>query len=238
MRSRWIIFSLLAATAVTLTNHYVQSRWSARHTYTYADMNILGRFKIDLTNGSIDDVPARFRRLDGRKVRLEGFMLSDNATPRVAHFDLVYNVGDSWGHPPPAQARVSVTVPNGTTVPYVDTYLQIFGTLHVRIMREGGQIVSVYQLDPERYMQEPTEPAALITLNRLAAFVWIAPFALALATLYKWLVNYRSHKPGTCPRCGYDLRASSARCPECGSSAGFAHAPGFGMRQHGGIRGT
>ena len=29
----------------------------------------------------------------------------------------------------------------------------------------------------------------------------------------------RRHKPGRCPVCGYDLRATPDRCPECGTSA-------------------
>ena len=29
----------------------------------------------------------------------------------------------------------------------------------------------------------------------------------------------RSKRPGLCPRCGYDLRATPGRCPECGLAA-------------------
>jgi hypothetical protein len=49
--------------------------------------------------------------------------------------------------------------------------------------------------------------------------VWPALLSLALisALLFRIAWKYR-HPPGHCRRCGYDLRASPERCPECGTA--------------------
>jgi hypothetical protein len=56
----------------------------------------------------------------------------------------------------------------------------------------------------------PLWPFVLLTA------VTSAPFLLAAR---RWQVRRRRLLGGLCPACGYDLRATPGRCPECGTSA-------------------
>ena len=46
----------------------------------------------------------------------------------------------------------------------------------------------------------------VVSLNSIAPLIWLG-----------LIVRRRPFGPGHCQRCGYDLRASSERCPECGT---------------------
>lgn len=115
--------------------------------YRRVNLKALGSFNFDQTNGTIDDVPAAFRQLDGQRVILQGFMWSPNAAPRVDRFQIVYNIQRGDHRLPLVQERVFASTPPGKTVPYVGDYMQFGGVFHVKVEKEDGVIVSVFKLD-------------------------------------------------------------------------------------------
>jgi hypothetical protein len=50
-----------------------------------------------------------------------------------------------------------------------------------------------------------------------AWFGLIVTGALPALWIKRRLAARRAHPPGCCPTCGYDLRATPERCPECGN---------------------
>ena len=68
------------------------------------------------------------------------------------------------------------------------------------------------------------EPGSIFRSNpilwsvRLPLLVPIALFAiLPVIEVFRWIRRGYRHEHGLCQSCGYDLRASTCRCPECGA---------------------
>jgi rubrerythrin len=62
-------------------------------------------------------------------------------------------------------------------------------------------------------------PRATQTIYILSIPLWIPCVALAAPAVARRLLRNRRRPPHTCRVCGYDLRATPLRCPECGTNA-------------------
>ena len=71
--------------------------------------------------------------------------------------------------------------------------------------------------------------AAVVTMARTPfpwSILWAVPFACIAGYAAQYLIDpprfvARRRRLGFCERCGYDLRASPHRCPECGTLRGY-----------------
>jgi hypothetical protein len=125
--------------------------------YASVDLKALGNFPFDQANGTINDIPERYRKLDGKRVVLDGYMWAPtSAGPRGTQFQFVYNVAKCcFGGPPQVQERVYGYIPPAKRdeIQIYDswTFVQLTGVLHVRVVRDGdGVIRSVYDMDVEK----------------------------------------------------------------------------------------
>ena len=56
------------------------------------------------------------------------------------------------------------------------------------------------------------------TIIGIVFCVSIVGFAIGIPHAVRFDRNRRITKPGHCRTCGYDLRASKGKCPECGAA--------------------
>jgi hypothetical protein len=119
--------------------------------YTYVDLKAMSTFTFDQANGTIDDIPAKWRALDGAKVVLHGEMWQPTgAGPTVENFELVYSIAKCcFSGPPQIQHFVHAKAKPGAKLGYYQGTVEVKGTLHVNVKKDAGAVTSVYQLDVE-----------------------------------------------------------------------------------------
>jgi hypothetical protein len=119
--------------------------------YTVVDLKAMSTFGFDQVNGTLEDVPAQWRALDGKKIVVHGEMWNERvAGLTVDKFELVYSIAKCcFSGPPQIQHFVHATAVNGAKLGYYQGTVEVKGTLHVNVKKEAGAVTSVYQMDVE-----------------------------------------------------------------------------------------
>jgi hypothetical protein len=119
-----------------------------RGDYVEVDLKSMSTFAFDQTNGKLEDVPGKWRALNGKKIQVVGEMwLGNSAGDQVQQFDLVYSIAKCcFSGPPQIQHFVQARGRNGKAMPYMPGLVRVTGTLHVNVKRGAQGVESVYQL--------------------------------------------------------------------------------------------
>jgi hypothetical protein len=115
------------------------------------DLRTLSNFDLDQINGRTEDIPRELRDLDGKRVQMRGQMWSPNdADGRLRNFELVYSIANCcFSGPPKVQHLVKAKLHDGAVVRYAGGRVDVIGTLHVGVQKDGDAIDSVYRVDVE-----------------------------------------------------------------------------------------
>jgi hypothetical protein len=119
--------------------------------YKEVELMAMVEFPFDQKYGTIDDIPQKYRALDGQKVILTGEMVPmQSAAPEIQSFSLVYSVSKCcYSGEPQVQHFIHSSVKDGKKVPYYSNLVQVYGTLHVNVTKADGKVDSVFQFDVE-----------------------------------------------------------------------------------------
>ena len=118
--------------------------------YKEVDLMSMVTFPFDQKYGRLEDVPEKYRNLNGQKVILTGEMVPmESAAPEINAFSLVYSVAKCcYNTEPQVQHFIHSTV-KGKQVPYYGGLVKVYGTLHVNVKKAEGKVDSVFQFDVE-----------------------------------------------------------------------------------------
>jgi hypothetical protein len=106
----------------------------------------LGNFDYDAEVGG--NIPGDVTKLDGIQFRTSGYMIPLDQAESISEFALVPSLfACCFGQPPQIQHTIVVHCPPGKAVEYFPDELTVEGTLHVEEQKDGGFIVSIFQIE-------------------------------------------------------------------------------------------
>ncbi len=119
--------------------------------YKLVDLKAMSTYTFDQDNGSLQDIPDKWRALNGQKVVLYGELWQPTGVDdQMQRFDLCYSIAKCcFNGPPQVQHFVHARVLPGKSAQYHDNLVKVTGILHVDVKKDAGKVASVYQLDAD-----------------------------------------------------------------------------------------
>ncbi|MGC4030522.1 MAG: DUF3299 domain-containing protein [Tepidisphaeraceae bacterium] len=94
-------------------------------------------------------IPDDVHKLDGVKIQIDGVMLPLDQAGRVTRFLLVNDMMSCcYGTAPKLQNVAMVQLPKDKWMAATTDRIVIQGTLHVKVRREDGFVLSIFEIDP------------------------------------------------------------------------------------------
>lgn len=124
--------------------------------YKEVDLKAMSVFPFDQVDGTIDDIPIKWRQLDGAKVIANGEMWQAQSAARyVDSFDLVYSISKCcFNGPPQIQHFVHARAAKNAELEYFDGLVRVKGTLHIKVTRDQNKVSGVYWMDVDNVEQD------------------------------------------------------------------------------------
>jgi hypothetical protein len=119
--------------------------------FKLVDLKAMSTFEFDQANGAIDDIPRKWRDLDGQKVILHGEMWAPSgAGNTVDSFELCYSIAKCcFSGPPLVQHFVHVTPLRGAQLGYYNGQVEVKGILHIKVERDAGKVSRIYAVEAQ-----------------------------------------------------------------------------------------
>jgi hypothetical protein len=150
-----VVLALLGMPMYWYISEAVSGGIHQRGDVTEVNLMAMVTWPFDQVNGTINDVPKKWRELDGKKVVLVGEMkVTDSAGDEVKAFDLVYSIAKCcYSGPPQIQHFVHSAGRNGKMLPYYPGLVTVTGTLHVDVIKGPDRVEQVFKLEVDSIEQ-------------------------------------------------------------------------------------